>query len=73
MIRNDRLADAEALDELPDGELPLPREEVEEAQPRRVAQGAEVLGDKVCLLRRGRTPKWSWSQGYCFLFQFNYL
>jgi hypothetical protein len=42
-----RLCEPEPLDELADGELALVAQQFEDAQPGRVAEAAEVLGDEV--------------------------
>jgi len=54
-----RLRDAEASDELADGELPFPAEQMEETQPRRIAERAEVLGDQIRLPGGGGQPEGS--------------
>ena len=42
-----RLCDPEPLDELADGQLALLLEQLEDAQSRRIAETAEVLGDEI--------------------------
>lgn len=42
-----RLGEPEPLNELTDGELALLLEQLEDAQPRGVAEAAEVLGDEI--------------------------
>jgi len=42
-----RLRDAEASDQLADGELSFPAEQMKETKPRRIAECAEVLGDQI--------------------------
>lgn len=53
-----RLCEPEPRDELTDGELALLLEQLEDAQPGRVAEATEVLGDEVCPRRGLGKSEW---------------
>lgn len=60
MVGDLGLWDREPLGELADGEFALAAEQLEDAQPGRVAEAAEVLGDEVALGRRLGQPEGGW-------------
>ena len=47
VVRHLRLREPEPFDELPDRQLALVAEKLEDPQPDRVAEAAEVLGDEI--------------------------
>ena len=57
MIRDLRLRQAEACDELTYGQLAFGVQELEDPQPDRLPQPAEVLSHQVARQRRGRKPE----------------
>lgn len=52
-----RLGEPETLDELADRQLALLAQQLEEAKPSRIAEAAEILGDKVALGRSLGKPE----------------
>ena len=57
VIRHLRLRQREPVDELADAEFPFALEQLEDAQPDRIAQSAEVLRDEIRLVRCRRKPE----------------
>ena len=57
VIRPLRLRQREPVDELADAEFPFALEQLEDAQPDRIAQSAEVLRDEIRLVRCRRKPE----------------